>query len=862
MRQLSWCVAVALCVGPTPTSAAADDELVVPWAVGSLEIGTGCGWVWPDVPAEATASLRRSSHYIAPPGEGQDWHDWLEQLRLYRRQVRGQFPGSEKFQESYIKMQFDGVRSWVRTGRTWAHAADLSPGEHVAIRGQARCVGGNATLCLAFDYNDRSGGAKGAQRGWSTVLGSTATPQDDKWHDFGIGIDVPEFSRGNTWARPILGMDGTFDKTKGTVLLRKIEVLVPRTPERAKLFAEIGRRGVAGSLFDDSIYRRDDLKWVTRNFVCGFLFMYDRSFWDPEKQEYRVESLCEKASREFGGFDSVIFWHDYPRIGADERNQFDFFRQMPGGLEGVRGAVRRFQKLGVKVFIPYMPWDVGTRREEVSDAQALAGIVGAIEADGIFLDTMSQSPETFRQTVDEARMGVAFAPEGHPGIAEMPVCSGSWAQWLQPFPGIGVLHLRWIEPRHMQWQIRRWDKTHQDELAAAWVNGSGMLVWENIFGTFNPWNARDRATLRRMAPVLRHHADLLAHGEWLPCFPLRSPGAVASCWQDDGLRLWTVARVDGAEEGNVVLEVEDRGQEFFDVWRGVPLAPERSGGKVRLEVPLERYCAVVALAGEAKEASFLRLLDKQRAEAGRPIPDDDPHVHARDVTYPKPPPAPPRKSPPSEGMLPVEGGERTFAVSHKRRECGCYPDPGTPVERHYDFLKGNPQAETLSHAVKTRVEPCSIDAKPVTNAQFEAFLKATGYQPRCGDRFLHHWSGKSCPERLRDEPVVYVDLDDARAYAAWAGRRLPTEWEWQAAAGKHGEAFHRDKVHEWTESQRDDGHTRFVMLRGGCNYQAKGSGWYFPGGPQPIESHAKFILMYPGLDRCRTIGFRCVAPGY
>ena len=65
-------------------------------------------------------------------------------------------------------------------------------------------------------------------------------------------------------------------------------------------------------------------------------------------------------------------------------------------------------------------------------------------------------------------------------------------------------------------------------------------------------------------------------------------------------------------------------------------------------------------------------------------------------------------------------------------------------------------------------------------------------------------------------------------------------------------------VWEWTESQRDDGHTRFAILRGGSYFQAAGSIWYTDGGPQPCDHHAKFLLLWPGLDRCATIGFRCV----
>ncbi len=829
------------------------DDLVVPWAMESFSPGSGCQWKTPELDDSV---LRRNAHYIAPPAKGQQ-QEWLQALRGYRRHIREHLHEAEG---SHLQMRFDGVRAWVRTGLAWAYAADLSSGEPVVIQGQARWVEGNATLCLAFDYNDRQRGVDGPWRDWSTVLATTTIPQDGTWHDFRIRVDVPAFDRQNNWARPILGMDGTFDKKPGTVLLRQIEVLAPGTPQRAARLAELKRQLVRPAGFDDAIYRRDDLKWMTRNFVCGFIFMYDRAFWDPDDHEYRVEALCQEALQEFGGYDSVVLWHDYPRIGADERNQFDFFRHMPGGLEGLRDVVRRFHRLGTKVFIPYMPWDVGTRREEVSDERALAEIIEAIEADGVFLDTMQQSPSVLRETIDATRTGVAFAPEGHPSVREMERCSGSWAQWLQPFPGIGVLHLKWLEQRHMQHQIRRWDKSHQDELEAAWINGSGILVWENVFGSFNPWNVEDRATLRRMAPVLRHFANLLAEGEWVPCFPVESPGIVASCWQNDQVRLWTIVNLNESAGDRAVIEVEDRGQMYFDLWSGVSLAPRRVDGKVRLTVPLLRHSAIVALTAEAEDEQLRQLLEIQRREAARTKPGEDLHVLARDVLQPTAPPFVSQRSLVGEGMLSVDGVKQEFIIRHMRRECGCYPDPNTPPESQYEFLKGSPHDETQEHHVTATVGSFSIDPQPVTNAQFEAFLKATEYRPACRDRFLHHWAGEICPPQLRDEPVVYVDLADARAYAAWAGRRLPTEWEWHLAAMQHDRAFHRENVHEWTESERDDSHVRFVMLRGGCRYQAHGSIWYFPGGPQPIESHAKFLLLYPGLDRCRTIGFRCVAP--
>jgi formylglycine-generating enzyme required for sulfatase activity len=66
-------------------------------------------------------------------------------------------------------------------------------------------------------------------------------------------------------------------------------------------------------------------------------------------------------------------------------------------------------------------------------------------------------------------------------------------------------------------------------------------------------------------------------------------------------------------------------------------------------------------------------------------------------------------------------------------------------------------------------------------------------------------------------------------------------------------------IWEWTESERSDGRTRFCIIRGGSWFEAKGSGWYVDGGPRPVNFATKFLLMWPGLDRCSTVGFRCAA---
>jgi len=856
--------AVATAWAVLALGAADAGALSVPWSRDTFKANEGCVWA-PE--QDQMGFPRMNAHYIAPPERGADWQGWLESLHRYRQFVREHMGDASVWR---IDLDFDGVRAWIRLDEGWSRALALAPGETTALTGQARWRGGNSRLCAAFDLWARGKGRPDYWSGWSGVVASTPVATDGEWHPFRLEVRLPAFDPEAIWARPIFGMDGTFDATRGSLSLKGLALEVPETEGRARL---AGRRGSGAPGAEGrtsqglqtpaegqtpfGLYDRPDLAWGTRNFVCGFVFMYDRSFWDPESGRYEVDRLLQDARREFGGYDSVVLWQAYPRIGADDRNQFDFFRDMPGGLVGLRRAVDRFHQSGVRVFIPYNPWDQGTAREAVSDDEALARMVAALGADGIFLDTMVEAPTGLRTAVDAARPGVAFEPEGHPTVEELDRCSSSWAQGLEAFPGIGALRLKWIEPRHMQHQIRRWDTSHAGELAAAWLNGSGMLVWENVFGTWNPWGPADRATLRRMAPVLRAFADVLSAGEWLPAYPTLTASVHGSCWQRNGVRLWTLMN-EGAAGEVEVLKPELGGARWYDLWRGVEVTP-RDG---RIAVPLDRLGAILALEPGAAVPGLQELLRAQQLRARRDAapPATDTHMAALPVVEAKPVPLVAPRSTAPAGMVRVGDGEHLFHVEHMRRECGCFPDPGTPEAGWGDFLRGYPHDETMAHNATVTTGELWVSPRVVTKGEFAAFLAATGYVPACADHFLADWDDRTCPPGREAEPLVYVDLADARAYAAWAGARLPTEWEWQAAAEVLGDAFARGEVWEWTESERDDGHTRFVMLRGGSRYRAEGSAWYFPGGVQPIGTHAKFLLMHPGLDRCAAIGFRCVVP--
>ena len=103
---------------------------------------------------------------------------------------------------------------------------------------------------------------------------------------------------------------------------------------------------------------------------------------------------------------------------------------------------------------------------------------------------------------------------------------------------------------------------------------------------------------------------------------------------------------------------------------------------------------------------------------------------------------------------------------------------GTDIEPFYGtILAQSSYAKPDEGPIHVRfLEPYRIARYPVTNAEYEDFVNATGYTPP------PHWKGGEVSADQAPLPVVHISWHDANAYAQWAQGRLPTEAEWEKAA--------------------------------------------------------------------------------
>jgi formylglycine-generating enzyme required for sulfatase activity len=379
--------------------------------------------------------------------------------------------------------------------------------------------------------------------------------------------------------------------------------------------------------------------------------------------------------------------------------------------------------------------------------------------------------------------------------------------------------------------------------------------------------------------------------DWQPYAATLQAGVFASRFPGQGMTLWNlVNRNEYDVDGEQISVAHVQGARYYDAWNGVPLEPRIVGDRAVVTMSLEGrgYGALLALESGTQDLDLDAFLELMKGFARTPLNSLSTQwksIPQRIVEIAKTDPM----AEPPEGMIAIPAGDFDFVVGGIEVEGQTWEG----VDFQYPWEK----TARRGHRKWMQIRAFHIDRYPVTNAQFKRFLDDSRYEPRDAHNFLRDWVDGAPPQGWDAKPVTWVSIEDARAYALWAGKRLPHEWEWQyAAQGNDGRLYpwgnawndaavpavnrerrllppadvdaHPDgispfgvmgmvgNVWQWTDEYSDE-HTRAAVLRGGSAYQPQTSHWYFPQAYR-LEQHGKYLLMAPCKDRSGCVGFRCV----
>lgn len=155
-----------------------------------------------------------------------------------------------------------------------------------------------------------------------------------------------------------------------------------------------------------------------------------------------------------------------------------------------------------------------------------------------------------------------------------------------------------------------------------------------------------------------------------------------------------------------------------------------------------------------------------------------------------------------------------------------------------------------------------IDRYEVTNMQYKKFVDETKR------RSPSHFVNRTFPEGKADHPVTYVSWIDADAYCAWAGKRLPTDQEWEKAArgpdgrifpwGTEFDFYKANTPHRWKLSGKEGDTAPVGSFEAGKSpygvYDMTGnvwewtSSWYqpYPGNTHPTENYGEKYKILKG----------------
>ncbi|RYZ50923.1 MAG: sulfatase-modifying factor protein, partial [Sphingobacteriales bacterium] len=704
--------------------------------------------------------------------------------------------------------------------------------------------------------------------------------------------------------------------------------------------------------FDNSLFERKDLEWIRHSYVSHLIMGWDKFYYDYADGKFHMAEFLQRGKRLYGGDEFIALWPTWPTLGLDQRNQFDMFEDLPGGMAGIKKMTAESRKLGTKVFMCYNPWDESTRSE--NHFEGISRLVSATSADGMVLDTKGESSKELQDAADKVRPGVIMYSEGMAVPKDMQgIPSGRVHNALYYAPMLNLN--KFIKPEFAIFRVSElYKEPIRREFATSFFNGYGVEM--NIFAPGQPdYAAEQYKYLGRTARIQRENTYNFTSRGYTPLLPTSADSTWVNEWALPGKTIYTIySIIPGGYKGELFNVKADDGSHYVDLWHHAVLTPKEKNGEwwitaetnafhkkylgTNNEGEVDCIAKLPVLISASRNGDLLAINtpvkgDEIRVWAGNPDYENKPLLlkpgkHQLqlskqfgrfegkfviqlmdkgillDETVLSIAPGESRRVSETvatvrvdkipEGMAVIPAGSFKFYTTHGD-EFIPYPT------QDQDSLFSLPSFY--------------MDRFPVTNRQYRAFVLASGYKPSDTANYLKQWKNGKIAAGEEDFPVVYISYEDAKAYAKWSGKRLPTEVEWQYAA-------QTPKGNEWPWEQKTpvtrkeevitgtltvksiegidpahcnlgngklykvgsypqgqnayglqdlvgcvwqltndlymNGSYRYIMMKGGSYFKPSSSWWYVQGGPRELHYRQFLLRVSQGFERNGTVGFRCV----
>ena len=359
--------------------------------------------------------------------------------------------------------------------------------------------------------------------------------------------------------------------------------------------------------YDLRKYDSEALRWCQRTYLHHFTYAYGTELFNYETGHLEVDRLIDEGQA-FGGYDAIIFWHQYPRLGLDARTQWDLYDDLPRGRKSLLEMAERCHARGVRVLLPFKPWDLRADESLDGAAREIERILEETGADGFFLDTMSTIPESFARLARERFPALLFASEGAPREPrQIEQLTSSWDQTGRFGAQVEANLFRFLFPEHPQNMISRWSigSAKDTLITRAIFNGTGLVIWQDIFGAWLPYSAAQKSRIAKWKSVLSRYHDTIYGQESVPLVRTEQAGILCNMFAS------TMAR-------ELVLSIYNDNPEVVqgDLVRLPPLPSPECAALVGAEdMRIERRGDGFMLCGEVPPRDIAAVLVRGRAHS-------------------------------------------------------------------------------------------------------------------------------------------------------------------------------------------------------------------------------------------------------